>query len=68
MENSIEYVFESEMIVYCFLNMVKYMDVDVLWVKFGCSDYYVFVGYCVVMGEFDLILFKLDDLVRELNG
>ena len=68
MENSIEYVFESEMTAYRFLNTVKHMDVDAVRVKFGRSDHPVFVGYRVAMGEFDSTLSKLDDLARELNG
>lgn len=56
------------MFVYCFLNIVKYIDVEGLRVKFGCMDYYVSVKYCYGVGEFDLMLFILDDFVCELGG
>lgn len=68
MNNEIEYVFESEMRAYRFLNTVKHFDADDLRVKFGRSDTYVYVSYRYVLGEFDNTLSKLDDLARELGG
>ncbi|WP_338517869.1 hypothetical protein [Alteromonas gracilis] len=68
MENSIEYLFESEMTAYRFLNTVKHIDAEGLKVKFGRSDHHVSVRYRYVVGEFDSTLSTLDDIARELGG
>jgi len=68
MENSIEYLFESEMAAYRFLNTVKHIDAEGLKVKFGRSDHHVSVSYRYVVGEFDSTLSTLDDIARELGG
>ncbi|NDV90620.1 hypothetical protein GTH32_05340 [Alteromonas sp. 345S023] len=68
MENSIEYVFKSEMSAYRFLNTVKHMDIEALRVKFGRSDHHVYVAYRYALGEFDGTLSQLDDLARDLGG